>query len=64
MRTKLLKATCTPEEKQALLAIAGQDCLKQAEALRFLVRQEAKHRGLWPAELSKQKRGEQLKDAA
>ena len=60
MRTELLKATCTQEEKRALLAIADQECQKQAETLRFLVRQEAKRRGLWPVEMAERR----LRDAA
>jgi hypothetical protein len=50
MRTELLKGTCTPKEKQALLAIAAQDCKSQAEVLRDLIRKEARRCGLWPIE--------------
>lgn len=47
MKTELLQARALPEEKSALKAIAKQELLTQSEALRLIVREAAKARGLW-----------------
>ncbi len=46
-KTELLQARAIPEERSALKAIAKQERLTESEALRLIVREAAKARGLW-----------------
>ena len=50
VKTEAIGARVLPEEKRALLQIARQERRKPSEALRELIRQEAKRRMLWPPE--------------
>ena len=47
-KTEAVFARLVPQEKRALLAIARQERRNVSEALRDLIRQEARRRGLWP----------------
>jgi hypothetical protein len=47
LRTQRIAARVIPEEKKALLAIAQQERLKPSDALRLIIREAAKARGLW-----------------
>ena len=46
-KSVFLTARAIPEEKKALEAIAKQERLTTSEALRLIVREAAKARGLW-----------------
>jgi imidazolonepropionase-like amidohydrolase len=47
-RMNELRARCSEEEKEALELIARYESMKPTEALRAIVREAAKKRGLWP----------------
>ena len=47
-KTEVMRARCTPVERKALGAIAHAEGIKTSEALREVVRQAARERGLWP----------------
>ena len=49
-RTEEVRARVTPSEKRALALLAYQEDRRPTEALRELIRAEAKRRGLWPPE--------------
>ena len=53
-RGEILRARCTKREKSVLHAIAAAEALGLSEALRLLVRTEAKRRGLWDPEAANQ----------
>ena len=63
MLTKLT-ISFTPEERRGLQEMAETEMRPPKEQLRWVLRRELQRRGLWPAELSEQQRGEQLRDAA
>lgn len=46
-KSEFLTARALPEEKAALKAIADQERLRPSEALRLIVREAAKARGVW-----------------
>lgn len=46
-KSEFLTARAIPEEKKALEAIAKRERLTTSEALRLIVREAAKARGLW-----------------
>jgi len=46
-KSEFLAARAIPEEKKALEAIAQRERLTTSEALRLVVREAAKARGLW-----------------
>lgn len=46
-RTQVITVRVIPTEKKALLAIAQQERLKPSDALRLIVREAAKARGVW-----------------
>ena len=48
IKTEWLQARCTIVEKQALRRIAQYEQRKLSEALREIVREAARARGLWP----------------
>jgi hypothetical protein len=48
IKTKLVQARCTDAERQALERIAQYEQRKLSEALREIIREGAKSRGLWP----------------
>jgi len=47
-KTEEIRARCTPAEYQALMALAQQEERGVSDALRWVVREVAKQRGLWP----------------
>ena len=49
-RTQVITVRVIPTEKKALLAIAQQERLKPSDALRLIVREAAKARGVWPSQ--------------
>lgn len=58
LKTEVIRAKCTPEERAVLLQIAHNERRNPSEALREAVREMATRRGLWPPQ------EEALKDAA
>ena len=48
-KTEEIRARCTPTEYAALVALAQQEERGVSDALRWVVREVAKQRGLWPA---------------
>ena len=49
-KSVFLTARAIPEEKKALEAIAKRERLTTSEALRLIVREAAKARGVWPSQ--------------
>ena len=47
-KTEEIRARCTPTEYQALVALAQQEERGVSDALRWVVREVAKQRGVWP----------------
>lgn len=47
-KSKMVRVRVSPLEKAALAAIAGHEGRKPTEALRELIREAARQRGLWP----------------
>ena len=48
IKNQFVGARALPEEKRALQEIARQDRRRPSDALREMIREEAKRRGLWP----------------
>ena len=47
-KTEEIRARCTPTEYAALVALAQQEERGVSDALRWVVREVAKQRGVWP----------------
>jgi hypothetical protein len=47
-KTEFVQTRCTVAEKRALIRIARHEQRKLSEALREIIREAAKSRGLWP----------------
>lgn len=47
-KSKELRARCSPQELKMLEAVALYEGLTRTAALRIIVREAAKERGLWP----------------
>lgn len=47
-RDYVAQAKCSAEEKGALLTLARQERVSPSELIRYLIREEARRRRLWP----------------